>query len=101
MKEENREESFHRPMEFITYSCVRKSEVKEVQIITVVIPCISDVQSSLRREGQFLHIWKGSAAYHSEACQESRIEAARIASELSIENLPIAACNPFSATPRW
>ena len=34
-------------------------------------------------------------------CQDRRIDAASMASELSLENAPIASCSPFRATPRW
>ena len=41
------------------------------------------------------------ATYQSDTCHESKIDAARTASELSLEKLPIAPWSPLSATPRW
>lgn len=39
--------------------------------------------------------------YQSEACQASKIDAARTASEFSREKLLMASRKPFSALPEW
>lgn len=39
-------------------------------------------------------------AYQSVACHERTSEAARIASDVSRENVLMASCSPFRATPR-
>lgn len=38
---------------------------------------------------------------HSVVCHDNRVEAARIASQLSFEKVPIALWRPLIAVPRW
>lgn len=41
-----------------------------------------------------------SFAYQSVACQDKTKDAARMASAVSLEKVPMASCNPLSAMPR-
>jgi hypothetical protein len=52
------------------------------------------------RESAIAHAGGWSRAHQSGDCHDSRIDAARIASELSCEKFPIASPRPLSATPR-
>lgn len=74
-----------------------------VELLTVDIPRIKDVQPPLNRFKYFFESKTESKniSYQSEACQDRRIEAARIGSEFALEKFPIASCKPLSAIPRW
>lgn len=73
------------------------------KLLTVEIPRIKDVQPPLLKVFSISSRPEQSQGipYQSEACQDRRIEAARMASEFAREKFPIASCNPLRAIPRW
>ena len=67
--------------------------MKSLALTKTSLPCEDKLSNCM--------FWPGFNTYQSGSCQESKMEAARIASEFSLEKLPVAVCNPENATPRW